>query len=149
MIKMIKLDGKINNSVTERIQKCQSVIILVKQLINSSGHWRKLKFRERTRDFLLWGLRGTAANDPLHIVRACWNPAFPPLWARGWPRPQSPCSWASPLSLCSQCLKIMSLKMMANCPPLLCVDLIWGQLLAHGPAAAEHWGKSSQNHDYF
>lgn len=57
MIKMIKLDGEINNSVTERIQKCQSVIILVKQFINSSGHWRKLKFRESTRDFYFFLVR--------------------------------------------------------------------------------------------
>lgn len=57
MIEMIKLDHKIHNSNTEKIQKCQSTIILVKQLISSSWHWGKLKFRESTKDFFFEGCR--------------------------------------------------------------------------------------------
>lgn len=37
---------------------------------------------------------------------------------------------------------------MSDCPPLLCVDLIWGQLLAHG-LLLQNSGESHQNHDYF
>lgn len=32
--------------------------------------------------------------------------------------------------------------MMANCPPLLCVDLIWGQLLVHGQLLQNAGGKA-------
>lgn len=33
---------------------------------------------------------------------------------------------------------------MANCPPLLCVDLIWGQLLVHGLLLQNTGGKQSK-----
>lgn len=65
---MIKLDHKINNSETEQIQKCRRVIILVKQLMSSSGHWKKLKFRESTKNFLLEGFMEEIANGTLHVA---------------------------------------------------------------------------------
>lgn len=47
MLKTIKMDHKISSTDREKIQKCHCIIILVKQLISSSGQRRKLKFRGR------------------------------------------------------------------------------------------------------